>query len=558
MASGTIIDSLMVLLGLNPEGYKKGAEEVGKIDDAMAAKRKSGGEKEAKTEKEAAARRKSEAKAREKEAQQVTKSLEELGRSVAVLFLGFEGVTGLAKWLGGLNEGEAQLGRTSANIGMSAHELNKWGNAVQLAGGKAEDAQDAFKKVTDEFTQQHVTGQTGPLLTFLRARGVAVADANGRLRNQGEILEELADKTAQYGRVYQANMFRQAGLNEGEINYLVQASALRREQLALAEENNQVSDDSVRKAQALQQQWNQVKEQITAAGQALLITLTPAVSGLLVELSNVLGVVKAITNSGPWNAIDNFLKTSWIGKVISFLVDPLGNIMNWVNSKGSAAPAAAGGKETFASIWDDFKKGLGNSVKYANQQYGASVDPVQKQQLLQTIAATEASLGIPAGLLANIAQQESGFRKDVISGKTRSSAGAVGLMQLMPNYFPGAGQSPERDIATAGKELKRLYSVFGDWNKAIAAYNDGEGNIKKVLAGKKSLPEETRRYVAAVGATPSLHGGSGGATGGGNTITVDADITVNSSNADATQVANAAAGALVRKMTTAQAFQGQN
>src|SRR5271170_7446373 len=83
----------------------------------------------------------------------------------------------------------------------------------------------------------------------------------------------------------------------------------------------------------------------------------------------------------------------------------------------------------------------------------------------------EDKYGIPRDLLARVAYEESHFRQDIISGATLSSAGAIGIMQLLPQYFPGAGQSPSADINTAAGLLFSLYDRFHDWQVALAAYN---------------------------------------------------------------------------------------
>jgi soluble lytic murein transglycosylase-like protein len=120
---------------------------------------------------------------------------------------------------------------------------------------------------------------------------------------------------------------------------------------------------------------------------------------------------------------------------------------------------------------------------------------------------TEAQYGIPTNLLARIAYQESHFRADIISGATKSPAGAVGIMQLMPQYFPGAGENAVADIATAGQYLAKLYQEFGDWQVATAAYNDGPGNLQKYEAGTlTTLPLETQNYVADVFADVPVQG----------------------------------------------------
>lgn len=117
---------------------------------------------------------------------------------------------------------------------------------------------------------------------------------------------------------------------------------------------------------------------------------------------------------------------------------------------------------------------------------------------LPTLNQTELRFGIPTDLLARVAYQESHWRTDIVTGATRSPIGAVGLMQLMPGIFPGAGKDWRADVATAGEELARLYHHFQDWTLAVAAYNDGQGNLQAYLDGTRTLPLETQNYVAEV------------------------------------------------------------
>lgn len=119
---------------------------------------------------------------------------------------------------------------------------------------------------------------------------------------------------------------------------------------------------------------------------------------------------------------------------------------------------------------------------------------------------TEAALGIPANLLARMAYQESHFRPDIISGVNASSAGALGILQLMPQYFstvrrsvPFSASDTVDQINEAGQLLVSLYNHFQDWTLAIAAYNAGAGNVSKYLNGiTAQLPKQTQNYVADV------------------------------------------------------------
>ena len=118
------------------------------------------------------------------------------------------------------------------------------------------------------------------------------------------------------------------------------------------------------------------------------------------------------------------------------------------------------------------------------------------------INATEDAIGIPPNLLARQAYQESHFRPAIIDGTLPSSAGALGILQLMPLYFksvnvpiPYTTSDTQAQISEAGAEMARLYNHYLDWGLALAAYNDGEGNIDKYLSGTRALPAETQAYV---------------------------------------------------------------
>lgn len=114
----------------------------------------------------------------------------------------------------------------------------------------------------------------------------------------------------------------------------------------------------------------------------------------------------------------------------------------------------------------------------------------------------EAQYGIPANLLARIAFQESNFNPAAVN----ASSGALGMFQMLPRYFPGVGANWQDDAATAANYLRQLYQQFGDWQLAVAAYNDGPGNIQKFLAGTHPLPAETQNYVAKVFADVPIAG----------------------------------------------------
>jgi soluble lytic murein transglycosylase-like protein len=120
------------------------------------------------------------------------------------------------------------------------------------------------------------------------------------------------------------------------------------------------------------------------------------------------------------------------------------------------------------------------------------------EEYLPELAALEETYQIPQDLLARIAFQESSWRNAVIDYAIESPAGAIGIMQLIPRFFPSAGVGWQSDSEIAAQELVRLFLHYNDWQKAVAAYNWGEANVDKWNGQFAALPTETQNYVTDV------------------------------------------------------------
>lgn len=118
------------------------------------------------------------------------------------------------------------------------------------------------------------------------------------------------------------------------------------------------------------------------------------------------------------------------------------------------------------------------------QDYGA--------EILKATAGTEVS---PALVLAMMIVESNG------NPTAKSTAGAVGLMQLMPSTAKRFGVTdrtdPAQSISGGVQYLQFLLAEFGgDALLAAAAYNAGEGAVRR--AGGVPDYEETRAYVPKV------------------------------------------------------------
>lgn len=120
--------------------------------------------------------------------------------------------------------------------------------------------------------------------------------------------------------------------------------------------------------------------------------------------------------------------------------------------------------------------------------------PAQLLPMVQTLATRH---GVPLPLVLAVIDVESGFQPRALS-----SAGAMGLMQLMPatarRYGVVDPWDPASNLEGGIRYLRFLLDLFdGDLRLALAGYNAGEGAVMR--HGRRIPPfKETQNYVPAV------------------------------------------------------------
>lgn len=114
---------------------------------------------------------------------------------------------------------------------------------------------------------------------------------------------------------------------------------------------------------------------------------------------------------------------------------------------------------------------------------------------LDTIQRAAQKYGVDPKLVSAVAEVESGFNPNAVS-----SAGAVGIMQLMPETAASLGVNPydtQQNIEGGARYLRQMMDAFpGDLRRAVAAYNAGAQAVREY--GGVPPYGETQAYVDSV------------------------------------------------------------
>ena len=542
----TVIDQLVVELGLDSSNYKKGkaaadaatqklkqtaqadaqatevaGKKTGKTVNALGRERKQQADAEKKRRQQAEKDRKRSSDTEKKSTDEMIGRLKTLGIAAAGAVLGFKTLEGAIQAYAATSGNLANLGRLAPTVGASAAGLNILGNAYKQVGGTQADANaDVSKIAAAQFSwQMHNPDQ---FAAMARNLGVGLFDSRtGKERSKVAILTDIGNRLRAMTPDVQAQAMyaRQMGLSEASIQlFLVDQARTRRQILQDAIATNAVTKQGVSNAIALSTAAAQMKNRFQAVKDA------------------IVSKEDASLATGLTLANDSTVPTS--NRIAALLIGLVGGF----------------GQRDL----DALQGTTGTPKKYAS-----------------AFAAADKKYGLRPGTLETIAWQESRYNPNAVSKK-----GARGIMQLEPRFFPGAGKNAYSDIDTAGAEFARLLRVYGgNYKLALAAYNAGQGTVDKYRSGAiKRLPAETRAYVPSVlGHMPGAAGAASTAaampstaqrataasmappTAGNVTTNVEIDsIIVNTQAKDANGIAASLPDALKRKGVVASANSGMS
>lgn len=264
----TVIDSLVVLFGLDPSGFGKGAAQI---------------KKDLKSTRDEASAASKEIAAKGKEAAEFFR---EMRNQAVALFAVITAGSGFKQLIEDITNANAQMGLLSKNIGTATEELNAWSNASELAGGNGKDTLATFSMLSQAGTEFAITGQTA-ILPFLRTLGINLADATGRARPLDDVLLDLADQFALMDRPTANNFGRMMGLDQSTMNLLLQGRQSIEATIKKQKEHFLITKADAEQSLRLKQAFIGLRQETEALWRQFVSAITPGLISFGETLSDI-------------------------------------------------------------------------------------------------------------------------------------------------------------------------------------------------------------------------------------------------------------------------------
>lgn len=226
----TVIDALVVTLGLDPRDFTKGQKQVaqGLIDTSAQA---------GKTSRDI-----------ESSGKRAASYISSVKNEVVGLFLAFAGAKTLTDFAGGMIDNAAAAGRLSANIGVSTERIGAWQGAVKEMNGTAQEANDTLSAMSTAISNYQLTRSTGNDAAF-RALGVNLSDLQA---GPEAMLMKIAQAGETMNRRNYVNLLQRLGFGPGMIATLEQGRGKLEQVLSAQERMYAITRQDAEAAQQFQ------------------------------------------------------------------------------------------------------------------------------------------------------------------------------------------------------------------------------------------------------------------------------------------------------------------
>lgn len=256
----TVIDSLIVTLGLDNKDFQKGMKDTEKGLSDTRKNTDRVGKQIAASGKDAA------------------EFFGQMQRSAIKFFAVLTAGKGLINFTRDVVSTGANLSRLSKNLNISADTMHRWGKASELNGGSMEGFLGTLQNLGSQVTEIFMKGDSA-ITPYLRQLGVSVTDAVGKAKPLTDILADIADSTEKAfpDRQQRYSYLKQMGFDEGTINLIAKGGKELRSTLAAQQGFSQKDADAAYRAE---QTWIKAQQRLEKLTRELVIKVLPSLERL--------------------------------------------------------------------------------------------------------------------------------------------------------------------------------------------------------------------------------------------------------------------------------------
>ena len=290
----TVIDALLVTLGLDATGFTKGADAATKAQKKLTDGAASGAKSIEQVEKKLSDAQAARAKEMEARAKAVAQGFHTI-RNEALGFLAIlAGAAGLKQFVANTIGTAAGLDRMSANLNMSAKDLSMWQLANKHAGGTAEGMTEQLKDASTELARFQ-NGSSEKMTSLLKWGAMFGVDIDiSKLKTGTDVLMARADVLAAISKKDPGKTMLAAsemGVSEDALPLMKQGAEaverMRQEQSRLADEMAAAS----KPAEELRKKMDALGNSFNSSAVKIVTAFTPAMTfaiGLLEKFANLI------------------------------------------------------------------------------------------------------------------------------------------------------------------------------------------------------------------------------------------------------------------------------
>ena len=497
----TVIDKLLVEIGVDNKGLKKGVKDtenqvkkIGKTETDLADKKKKRQNEHLKS-----------LKNENKELSAIGNTLGNIGKGIAAYATVTKAIS-IAKVLG---SDAASMQRLSTSMNLAPDKLKKYSNMLEAIGGNGDDALSSLKGLQTALSELKVNGVFGEKLYTLSRLNVALIDEkSGKRKDATQLFEESRIKLNAIPDADDRAIFaEQLGYGSDTQSMMAKTD----------EEWRKLSEDAdvsialyKENAKAMQE----VNQQLHTFG-IKLETVSTQILGKIIDSPAFKAVIGWI-ETAPKNADE-------IGN------NPTGDVTGTtglIGAIGSGVVKGVGEGVENSELYNDAKTELSSN----SLSKGLRMRHLRMQGGIDKAAD---KYGISGDVLYSLIKEESG------GFDVTNKSGAAGIAQFMPGTAKQYGvdvHNAESSEQGAAHYLHDLLNMFGgDYKKALAGYNWGQENVKKAIDAKGKdwlslAPDETKNYVNSI--SQSLPRDKVSDKASGTQINVD-NVTINTQSSDA-------------------------